>query len=411
MSDKLDIILLNKLNNIIEETSIKRPKTYQDLLLVLKNKLAKLPENFKIFYNFQGDSENIINSNEKYLLADNILFIKETENDILDQSIFSLNYNELSEKDKEILDEQYNCLLCTQIIKNQNPYFCYSCQKVYHIKCLEEWDRKRRINNKNLDCPFCRKELPLEKWQRKLDFQEKRNKDAEIMNKLNKYEKTMNNNKIKQYEKYIIKTCIFIQNILNKINEINSFIGENNTNNLNKLIKKISFNYIVSSIDAISTTVMIELGKIEKIFNKKLKIETEQKNIFENRIKKLNDEINEIQERYLYINDEQKKVLSLFHPKIIINELNKLEDEFKNIITDNNTHSKLINNFLRKLAIYSDTYMRKGLKEKPLDEIEKDLDEIVNASKYKNPKLDYILNLKSNFIKRLIDSQSNISME
>jgi hypothetical protein len=121
-----------------------------------------------------------------------------------------------------------------------------------------------------------------------LNFQEKRNKDAEIMNKLNKYEKAINDNKIKQYEEYINKTCIFIQNILNKIN---SFIGENNINNLNELIKKISFNYIVSSIDAISITVIIELGKIEKIFNKKLKIETEQKNIFENRIKKLNDEI------------------------------------------------------------------------------------------------------------------------
>ena len=73
----------------------------------------------------------------------------------------------------------------------------------------------------------------------------------------------------------------------------------------------------------------------------------------------------------------------LFHPKIIINELNTLENEFKNIIADNNIHSKLITIFLRKLEIYSDTYMRIGLKEKPLDEIEKDLDEIVNASNIK----------------------------
>lgn len=371
MSDKLDIILLNKSNKIVEEASIKRSRTYQDLLLVLKNKLAKLPLNFKIFYNFQGESENIINSNEKYILVDNLLFIKETENDSADQSIFSVNYNELSEKGKEILDEQYNCLLCTQIIKNQNPYF------------LEEWDRKRRTNNKKLNCPFCRKELPLKNWQRKLNFQEKRNKDAEIMNKLNKYDKTINENKIKQYVEYINKTCIFIQKILIKMNEINSFIGENNINNLNKLIKKISLNYVVLSIDDISTKIMIELGKMEKFFKKRLKIEAEQKNTFENKIKKQNDEINEIQERYLYINEEQKNVLSLFHPKIIINELNTLENEFKNIIADNNIHSKLITIFLRKLEIYSDTYMRIGLKEKPLDEIEKDLDEIVNASNIK----------------------------
>ena len=43
----------------------------------------------------------------------------------------------------------------------------------------------------------------------------------------------------------------------------------------------------------------------------------------------------------------------------------------------------MITIFLRKLEIYSDTYMRIGLKEKPLDEIEKDLDEIVNASNIK----------------------------
>ena len=49
MSDKLDIILLNKSNKIVEEASIKRSRTYQDLLLVLKNKLAKLPLNFIIF--------------------------------------------------------------------------------------------------------------------------------------------------------------------------------------------------------------------------------------------------------------------------------------------------------------------------------------------------------------------------
>ena len=221
MSEILYIILLNDSNNIIEETNIQKPGTYQDLLLALK-KLAKLPQNFQLFIKTQEDSEIIIDNPEKYPFVKNLLFIRENDNIILNKSIFSINYNNLSENDKALLDDQYNCLLCMQQIKNQNPYFCYFCQKVYHIQCLENWDKQRKNNHKNLNCPFCRKELPLDKWQKKLDFQEKRKKDAEILNKLNKFDKKTDENNLKEYTDYIKKSSTLINNVLLQIIEINS---------------------------------------------------------------------------------------------------------------------------------------------------------------------------------------------
>ena len=63
-----------------------------------KNKL------YEIF--IYDNNKIIINKEDKYKLIKDIKFIKEINNDDLDKSIFSINYNKLSESKKDILDEK-----------------------------------------------------------------------------------------------------------------------------------------------------------------------------------------------------------------------------------------------------------------------------------------------------------------
>ncbi len=44
---------------------------------------------------------------------------------------------------------------------------------------------KQKEKNKKLNCPNCRNELPLNKWKEKLDFEENRENDANIMSQMN----------------------------------------------------------------------------------------------------------------------------------------------------------------------------------------------------------------------------------
>ena len=102
----------------------------------------------------------------------NIIFIKEVDN--VEQSIFSKNCNKLSESKQEILDYKYNCQICSNIIKNEKPYLCYKCQKIFHETCLKAWDNRCKSQNKTLECPICRNKLPIEKWNKKLDYEDNR---------------------------------------------------------------------------------------------------------------------------------------------------------------------------------------------------------------------------------------------
>ena len=275
MSD-LDIIVLDNSNNIIEETSLKKPKTYQELVEIIKNKLKKLPNNFNIFYQSPNNKDIIIHSNKEYNLSVNILFVREIKENKLNQSI---NYDNLSDSKLDLLDERYSCLLCSELIKHENPLFCYSCQKIFHKKCLKNWDAKRNSINEILNCPNCRKELPLEQWEPKLDFEEKRIKDTEILDKLNHYElKDINENEIginkereiiKEYQNYKDKILKIFKDILIKFNEINSLIKQEKIlTKINILIKGIlsgdSFNL---SINDIYYTILDELEIIKNLIN------------------------------------------------------------------------------------------------------------------------------------------------
>lgn len=76
MEGKLDLLLFDNLNNILEKISINKPKTYYELLEVIKIKMKSLPKNFIIVYE-KNNKKVKTNNNEKYKLAEDIfLFVK-----------------------------------------------------------------------------------------------------------------------------------------------------------------------------------------------------------------------------------------------------------------------------------------------------------------------------------------------
>jgi len=189
------------------------------------------------------------------------------------------------------------------IIKNENPYYCYKCQKIFHEKCLKEWDNKCKKENKILSCPNCRNELLIEKWNKKLDYENNRKNEANIMNKI--YENKINNNiinmikdkKIKKYEIYINKTFNIFKNILNKFNEINKVLKLNN-NILNNIINNFQLNYENLEIENITNIFNDEFEKIynyikfqEKENEKLIEIKNNKKNNNEDNNKIYNNKI------------------------------------------------------------------------------------------------------------------------
>ena len=198
----------------------------------------------------------------------------------LKQSLFERNYNQLSESKRDILDEKYSCFICQQIIKKEASLFCYRCQKICHEKCLSEWDKKMQIKNKELECPLCKYKLPLEKWNKILNYEENRGNDALILNKINNYElnnKLRNDNMYKNelFEQSKEKTLEGFKKIFNKIKIIQSLIKIEIDNKLNNIIniKEINNNL---DINTLSNIVYEELEKIE--YNIKNKENSNNKN-------------------------------------------------------------------------------------------------------------------------------------
>ena len=126
---QLNIFILDNLDNLKEELTINKPKNYKELLRYLSNK-NKL---YEIFIYDDNNNKILINDEDKYKLIKDIIFIREINKDDLEKSIFSINYDKLSESKQEILDENYNCKICSIIIKNEKPYFCYEFFEVFNI--------------------------------------------------------------------------------------------------------------------------------------------------------------------------------------------------------------------------------------------------------------------------------------
>ena len=279
----INIFLLDKSKNTKKEQRIKKPKTYQELIEQLRSIFHNLPEYYELFILNKKNEEIIINNEEEYQIINGILFIREIGNNNLEQSLFEKNYNKLSESNQIILDEKYNCILCSTIIKKEKPYFCYKCQKIFHEKCLKDWDNKCKSQNKNLECPNCRNKLSIESWNKKLDFEENRKYDANLLNEINDLnEKIKKNDVIKKYAK---KTTKIFKNILNKINEIHFIINDQYNNELNNIINMSPLNngHLYLYIDDISTFINEELDKLTD-FIKINKTNLKDKIIIDNKI-------------------------------------------------------------------------------------------------------------------------------
>ena len=275
---KIDIFLLDNSNNTKDEINIIKPDNYKELLKQISQKMKYMPKYYEIFIFDKNNKEIKIINDRTYIKIVDILFIREIDKNILEQSLFEINYNILSESRQEKLDDIYNCILCTTLIKNENPYLCYKCQKIFHEKCLKDWDKKCKSQNKVFECPNCRNKLQLEKWNKKLNYEDNRKESAYIMNKIKEYKLNNNMNKniniikekkinelkenennqnelIKNYEKYILKAKEILKNIIDKVKSIHSLLKLKENNKLNN-IRSLK-NY--SELDNISSIIYDEL--------------------------------------------------------------------------------------------------------------------------------------------------------
>ena len=322
--DNLFIFLLDDSNNIKNEINIVKPKSYKHLLYQLRNMFKELPENFYIFYNNEKNEEIKINNNEQYKLCKEILLIKKINPNKLDQSIFSMNYNLLSESKQELLDDKYSCNICNIIIKYSKPFFCYRCQKIFHQKCLLDWDKKKKSQNQVLSCPNCNKKLPIEQWEKKLDFEDERKNEAQLIDKINnnelnkKINKEINKIKENQFEelkqeqsiisnKYDKLIGILSQNfkkILNSINEINSLFNRPSFINLDYMDYLLKQN-LLAKIGFVSKLIINQM----KIIKNEINILID-KNVNNNPNKEV---INNVNEKYNEQNEDYINEINLLN--------------------------------------------------------------------------------------------------
>ena len=341
----------------------------------LRQNFTNFSEYYELFIIEENNKEIKIDSEEKYSKSQDILFIRPIDKSILEQSLFQRNFEKLSESNQDILSDKFNCSICTNIVKKENPYLCYKCQKIFHEKCLKDWDKKCKLKNKSLNCPICRNELPIEKWNKKLNFEENRKVNANIMNRINDYKlnKNMNNNMnmikekklkefqeneikqkelIKKYEEYINKTITLFKNLLNKINSINDSLNLKKSNQLNNLINTYPLSLKNLNINEISNVINEELDKfiihLKNNGNNNININNNEEIIKKN--KKAMEKINNIfgyltalNNNKIYIQNYLNDVEQLITVKDIENKQNNEINIKTNIIINNNNNNNNVN--------------------------------------------------------------------
>ena len=346
MSGRIDIFVLDKTNNLIEEANILKPKSYEILNTTLKNNLKNLPEFFTLFYPSSNNKEIEIHNDEEYQLLKDTLFIRQREKIDLGKSIFDIAYDKLDESKRDILDEKYNCLICSKNIKHENPLFCYICQKIFHFKCLEDWSKKKQINKETLKCPYCNNEQPFEQWRKKLDYEENRINDAEIINQL-KRDNEIKNEIFEKFREYKIRTNKIFTAIMNKFNEYNVLINNNVDNSIINCIKDLSDDNIDIQIDNISQIISNQFKMLDNYIenNGKINNNIKMNEIKNNKLTKIKLNLNEKDNNNLIlIPGESSDNFNIIHA-----DSNDSNDS--NNISDNNLNDinkNIINNNAQK---------------------------------------------------------------
>ena len=366
--DNLCVFILNSSNNTKGELNIIKPKTFKDLLNILKKRIKTLSDNFTLFIYDKNNNEININNDEKYKAIDDILFLRELDKKKkLNPSIFEMNYDKLSESQQEILDQKYNCILCSIMIKNEKPYLCYICQKIYHEKCLKDWDKKCKEIKNAFSCPNCRNVLPLEKWNKKLDYEETRKDNATFLHRINTLQDNqLRQNKILKRDKTFIENAIEIfKNILYKINSIHSLLNWKKNNKLIDLLYLNPLNCKLNDLKVISNVIIEELEQFKNYI-----IDIKKK---EN-LKKFNDK--NIEKNQIILQNNTNNLISINN--INMNNKDNLLDiqNYGNLNKINNINNI---NYIEKI--------------KNLNNIKNDFNEII-IDEYRN-KLDLIYIAKS----------------
>lgn len=342
MEKKISIILIDETNNIKGEKIIKKPNSYNEFISSLKKEFPQLPTYYKILFQTKENDLKEINDDREYILADSVFFIKEINKNDLGKSIFSLNYNKLSESNQELLDERFKCFICSELIKNEDPPFCYICQKNYHYLCLEKWEETNNSLDKILSCSNCRNEMALDEWKKRLNFEELRQNEANMMNEIKKYkdrndifQKIMN---VKELEKLesdetnieekfdVFKklTSNLLKNILINLNEISSLINFQVNKKISQLIYKLVSNQLSPPIHDVYNIIIEEFETLKKFIQNKLYFNKDYNNKIEisNSYPKKTDNKNEI--NLLYYTSQKGKD-KIFGKTFVENNKNNID--------------------------------------------------------------------------------------
>ena len=368
MEKNISIFVIDESNNIIGEKTIKKPVFLSLFKPSLEEEFDNLPTHYKILYQSEENDLCEITNEKEYNLAKNIIFIKQINEKDLNKSIFTLNYNQLSDSQQDLLDEKFCCFICSDTIKNEDPPFCYICQKNFHYKCLEKWEMSNASLNKILNCPNCRNQLPLKNWKKRLNFEEIRQNEAKMMNEIKNYkdkndifQKIINKKEFdkleekdtgieEKFEVFKKLTSNLLKNILINLNEISSSINSKLNKEICQLIYRVIANPLQPPINDIYNTISEEFEVIKKFINNKLYLNKSGNNILANE-EKLNNNKKEINLLYYSINGGKEKIFGKTFVEnnrdnidIIINgNKEALIDEYLLKKGDNNIELKLKN--------------------------------------------------------------------
>ena len=192
----------------------------------------------------------------------------------------------------------------------------------------------------------CRNKLSIENWNKKLEHDNDRIDNANLLNKLNEYElnnitynnkTTLKEKTRKMYEDYLNKAIIIFKNILKKLNKIYITMQIKSNNKLNELI--INDNLNIENINGISNIINDELDNINYIIYKYKNYENKNNNII-NDEDKIKNELNEYKNEINLIYEvKNKSICNIFGNKFVGNNINNIK------LKINGKNNKLVNEY------------------------------------------------------------------